>query len=412
MSWQEFSLCTATIGPKSWIDAAVEATKLAQTLVEKSSKRGHAAVSQNKVRGSRGQLATPSRSREADSGIKVGERVSPIKTGECKQELISRRKPLSTEVENLGSIKEPDPQIQKSGGLKEDSEVLPFWNKACPPPFLREACADQSNELILKYMRQTRAVVSLLQKQLSDTNEEVKRIIRWKEQLESTLANIGKDLLLNRNSMNVRELRPSGERERDGADCLMDMERNQLLNLKLSLEAHLKDIQQHLQITAACRKRLNDCIEERGRALDLSAHCYQILTREQSNESRHGKVTPLQCRLSSQREEKIETFKPSPVGPYNTECHEAIGAAKKACYESRNLCKQIKEAHENAVALQQAAMKSVSDGLKQKVAETMALVQHLELSAGCTRSTIHRNQRWCDEVETSYGRALVKHYYF
>ncbi|MGH0163494.1 UNVERIFIED_CONTAM: hypothetical protein FKN15_045055 [Acipenser sinensis] len=92
--------------------------------------------------------------------------------------------------------------------------------------------------------------------------------------------------------------------------------------------------------------------------------------------------------------------------PAVTECQEALQAARTACLQSRALCREVKEAVDQAVSLGRAAHKATNDGLTQKIAETVNLTQHLQVSSGESRVAIQRVQRWYDENEHSEGRVL------
>ena len=81
-----------------------------------------------------------------------------------------------------------------------------------PLPTLRDNCAQMSNSKIHAYCRQTRLVVVKLRESLLDTNEEIKSLIRGKENLEKTLEHIRKDILLNKQSAFIRMSRPSREK--------------------------------------------------------------------------------------------------------------------------------------------------------------------------------------------------------
>lgn len=103
--------------------------------------------------------------------------------------------------------------------LQLGKAVVHRSEKACevgqqldPLPSLRDNCIQESNARIHAYVRATRAVVIKLRESLLDTNEEIKSLIRGKENLERALEHIRKDLILNQRSSEVRATRPPRER--------------------------------------------------------------------------------------------------------------------------------------------------------------------------------------------------------
>ncbi len=81
-----------------------------------------------------------------------------------------------------------------------------------PLPSLRDSCIQQSNAQIHGYVRETRVVVITLKESLLETEEEIKSLLRGKENLEKALEHIRKDILLNQQSALRRRARPVRER--------------------------------------------------------------------------------------------------------------------------------------------------------------------------------------------------------
>lgn len=103
--------------------------------------------------------------------------------------------------------------------IKLSQTVVNRSDKACelgqqldPLPSLRDTSIQQSNARIHAYVRATRAVLVKLRESLLDTNEEIKSLIRGKEDLEKTLEHIRKDIILNHQSSSVRRTRPGREK--------------------------------------------------------------------------------------------------------------------------------------------------------------------------------------------------------
>ena len=81
-----------------------------------------------------------------------------------------------------------------------------------PLPSLRDSCIQQSNAQVHGYTRETRSVVIKLKYCLLETEEEIKSLLRGKENLEKALEHIRKDILLNSSSQLRRQARPVRER--------------------------------------------------------------------------------------------------------------------------------------------------------------------------------------------------------
>ncbi|XP_071802475.1 tektin-like protein 1 [Asterias amurensis] len=294
-----------------------------------------------------------------------------------------------------------------------------------PLPSLRDNCAQQSNTVVHSYVRETRAVLVKLRESFLDTNEEIKSLIRGKEALEKKLEHIRKDINLNKMNVEIRCTRPARERERDGADTLMDRELRHLYQLKRALEAQLRSVQKQLQILDQVRKRLNAVIQERNRVLDLICHAVSSVTngrasRNNGRLSRQEKNMTMTFGANSlgytrqidvnmngnngrssklDGEERSDELPIDPLGPFTPEANAAIDQAREARNRSVRLRREIKDAIENTERLVETAHKAVNSGMNKKVAETITLRQHLTVAAGENRHAIHRSQRWYDSTD-------------
>lgn len=262
-----------------------------------------------------------------------------------------------------------------------------------PLPSLRDGCIQESNARIHAYVRATRAVVIKLRESLLDTNEEIKSLIRGKENLERAHEHIRKDLILNQKSCEVRATRPPRERQTDGADNLLTNERQRLLNLKRTLESQLRAVQKQLHYLDSCRKRLSAVLQERSQATDLI--CQSVSSVRGS--AHHGKDQTL---------EKPQTPPVEPLGPYTPEAAHSISCASEARETSAGLRKSVAQAITEINQLQHSTHSSVNHGITQKVAETVNIKQHLQVSSGQARMAINRGQRWYDSTGLSMGYAL------
>ncbi|CAL1547406.1 unnamed protein product [Lymnaea stagnalis] len=271
-------------------------------------------------------------------------------------------------------------------------------------PHIRDVLATLSNDEIRKYMREVRVIVAKLRESLLETNEEIKALTRGKEALERTIEHTRKDLQLNRDSKFIRVTRPPVEKERDGADDLLEAEHTHLMNCKRTLELQLKSVQQHLQCLESIRKRTFASLQERSRVLDILCHSLAAVLRPERDililkpnrsqvEGRNSMVDP----------SKMESDKIDALGPYTPEVDHLLGDATDARNQSAYLRRELRCTIDRVDKLKQAAHKSVNEGLTQKVAETITLKQHLNLGVGENRHALHRAQRWYDATEKAFG---------
>lgn len=279
-----------------------------------------------------------------------------------------------------------------------------------PLPLLRDACATDSNKLAHTYVRQNRSIVANLRRYLVDTNEEIKALTRGKEALERALEQKRKDLALNEESATMRTYRPHREKEEDGADRLISAEKTHLLSLKRSLESQLRKVKKLLQMLSSSRSRLSTVLQERSRVLDLV--CHNQTEAHNSLSARRALSLPKQhirsCsapspgQLSSSMS-PIVAVRPNPL---TNECNAAISQAVEAMERSRMVRKELSSTIGHTTRLQQAAHMSVNEGIIKKIAATITLKQHLEVSAGDTKAAVHRNKHHYDTLNLSQGIVL------
>jgi len=262
-----------------------------------------------------------------------------------------------------------------------------------PLPSLRDHCMQNSNAQIHAYVRETRAVVVKLRDSLLDCEEEIKSLLRGKENLEKALEHIRKDILMTEESKLRRRAKPIRERGTDGADDLLAAEKRHLLKLKRVLEAHLRSAQKQLQILDNARKRLKAVLSERQRVLDLKCENVSTSTRSRTSSCKdRGTV------------DAVNTV--NPVGPFTPEAAESINLTEDAIKRSQILRQEVADAIEETQKLQKAAHKSVNDGLTKKVSESITAKQHLQMASGENRMAIHRGQRWHYATDVAKGYTL------
>ena len=116
--------------------------------------------------------------------------------------------PDSWKVASVRNIRLAQTVVQRSDKFNDLGRQLD------PLPSLRDSCIQQSNAQIHSYVRETRSVVVKLKYCLLETEEEIKSLLRGKENLEKAHEHIRKDILLNNNSHMRRQARPVRERVR------------------------------------------------------------------------------------------------------------------------------------------------------------------------------------------------------
>jgi hypothetical protein len=300
-----------------------------------------------------------------------------------------------------------------------------------PLPLLRDACIRESNVRIHTYVRATRAVVVQLRQKLVATNEEIKALTRGKEALERALEHTRKDLALNRQSLELRGLRPAREKEPDAADLCFLEEQAHLLSSKRSLEAQLSKAQQQLQVLSLARARLAAVLQERSRVTDLLCHSMsstvavshfssssssQVFGRQrkvgflpqslvpgnerlQRSKSAQGSYgvqrskshsAPAPLHLSVLREEtgglreslgskefeEDQTY-PDPYETFSPESRDSVQVASEAILKSQETRRELRAAIDNKKLLQVSAHNTVNEGLTRKLAETVTLTVNI-----------------------------------
>eukprot|EP00795_Rhopilema_esculentum_P010852 gene10850-19669_t len=300
--------------------------------------------------------------------------------------------PDSWKVASVRNIRLAQTVVQRSDKFNDLGRQLD------PLPSLRDSCIQQSNAQIHSYVRETRSVVVKLKYCLLETEEEIKSLLRGKENLEKTHEHIRKDILLNNNSHMRRQARPVRERKLDGADDLLAVEKEQLLKLKRILESKLRSVQKQLQALDNARKRIKAIISERSRVLDLICHSVSsaIPATTSSDSISVGK-------RSTVRYAPMET---DPLGPCTPEVTEVMSLAADARKRSVTLRKEVTETIDQIQKLQKAAHRSVNDGLTKKVSETTTMKQHLQMTSGEIRMARHRGERWHYATDVARGYTL------
>jgi len=282
----------------------------------------------------------------------------------------------------VNNIKLAQTAVQRSDKFNDIGRQLD------PLPSLRDKCIQQSNAQIHSYVRETRYVVITLRDCLLDTEEEIKSLLRGKEKLEKALEHIRKDILLNEESQCRRKSKPPREREKDGADDLLNNEKKQLLKIKRALEEQLRSVQKQLQVLDDARKRLKSVISERIRVLDLICH-----TIEPGRTGKNGKERPSTPQVQS-------------LGPYTPESSQSIAMAREAIIKSQRLLKEVACFIVLSTKHQKNVHRGVNDGISKKASESIAMKQNLQITAGENRMATHRGNRWQYTTDLARGYTL------
>lgn len=280
--------------------------------------------------------------------------------------------------------------VQRSDKFNDVSRQLD------PLPSLRDHCIQQSNAHIHGYMRAVRTIVYQLEDSLLETEAEIKSLLGAKENLEKSLEHIRKDILLNHQSSMRRRARPLRERKTDGADDLLDEEKDQLLKLKGILESKLRSVQKQLQVLDNARKRLKAVATERSRVIDLMCHTVSsAFARSQ-----------YRIKVEKSNAEHPGTPQGNPVGASTPEVSQAMSLSRDARQRSAILRNDVIEAIDQTRKIQKVAHRSVNLGLTKKISETMTMKQHLQLTSGEIRVAKNRGGRWHYATDIARGYTM------
>jgi hypothetical protein len=346
-----------------------------------------------------------------------------------------------------------------SGIVKKAETDKTYGRQHDTLPVLRDGLVRQSNTVAFGYIREVRVVVVKLRENLLLTNEEVKQLIRTKEATEKMLDYLRKDIHLNKKCVEIRKQRPKREKDFDEADKFLEVERCELDKQKKSLEANLKATKKQLIMLDQCRKRLARVLDERNQVLDLICHSrnsmkHDSLLRSQlaGGESARpfttsGMITPkldnanindilaktatvgedlrrsLQACERNDRGEMMrngvytartfrgDTERPttppvSNLGPYTPEAASAIDESRELISQSKELRVEVAAAIEQANREEKRMHAAVNDALTQRLAETVTLMQHLNMGEAENRTSFNRNVRHYEKTDCSRGYAL------
>jgi hypothetical protein len=124
--------------------------------------------------------------------------------------------------------------------------------------------SELSNTEAFLYARQCRIVVAKLRLCWNDVNEEIKSLLKHKDYTEAAIDHIRKDLVINKESVNMRK-KPKREtvfhifiirldfnlflfQEPDGVDDILVAEKYHLIHIKKVLELNCKNVIDQMQV--------------------------------------------------------------------------------------------------------------------------------------------------------------------
>ncbi|KAM4642779.1 tektin-like protein 1 [Discoglossus pictus] len=244
-----------------------------------------------------------------------------------------------------------------------------------PPPFYRELVADACNDFARGYMRDAQNSVYILRHALIETNRQIHRLQQEREMLEKCHANIKRDMVTNKETHELRRIRPKSEQYPDKVDSLLQEEKKGLVSLRKHSENQLHEVARQLKVMQNQRKVLTDLCKERSRVLDiLTDNARPNLERENS---KIGKVEKAEIKAVAKD-------------------------ALVTCERFRNLhptdwLKPVDSLH----------MKdNITSGLIKKAGESRQIREDVILALGNIHNFVQRQKTLRDEIDTSYQLQL------
>lgn len=288
--------------------------------------------------------------------------------------------------------------------IKKADRKACYSRQADPLPTFRENSTIHVNDKILCYMRRTRGVVVKMHEVLRETNEEIKSLIRSREDLEQALEHVRKDKLMNKHTVQIRTTRPVREKEIDGADKLVEKERALIYKIKKILEKQLREAQKQILAINEGRQMILDTLQERNRVLDLINVAASSVLPNVGFFCPPPKTDAEKFALGLSK--PPDSPKPNPLSPYTPEAYQAMKKAQCETAKSKNLRKKIATCIGMCELDLLEGHRKVNFGVQRKIDETSLLDRHLHLNHGRNRTAVHRQQRHCDLTDIAEGYTL------
>eukprot|EP00079_Xenopus_tropicalis_P029588 XP_012825103.1 PREDICTED: coiled-coil domain-containing protein 105 isoform X1 [Xenopus tropicalis] len=244
-----------------------------------------------------------------------------------------------------------------------------------PPPFHRDVIAETSNILARGYMRDTKHLMMHLRQVLGEIGRNIQRLQTMRHMLERTHANIRRDILTNRETIQLRTARPKKEMQHDKADTLLQDEKNGLMEVKKGSEQQLQEISRQLQVLYHHRQILSEFCKEKSRVLEI--------VNETASPYAPGQETTRMNQFLNQR---------------NADCLTEINSAFVTC----EMLQKMLPLKLNRVKEIQDLKESVTKGLNIKADESLQIRENVILALGETRNYIQKQHKLRDEIKTSY----------
>ncbi|CAF0808618.1 unnamed protein product [Adineta steineri] len=315
--------------------------------------------------------------------------------------------------------------VRVNGKVMEQSDRNILYGKGIDPlPHVREMLSELSNADAFNYARQCRVVVAKLRLCWIDVNEEIKSLLKHKDYTEAAIDHIRKDLVINRESVNMRR-KPKRESEADGVDDILVAEKYHLRNIKKILEQNCKNVIDQMQKLDEIRHRIARISKERSLVTELICQCltsasraFEIARTEKLENAYHRRgPIPANVRSTSahalRAQHDMNTAESklldenglSTVGhlkAFTPDVIQAFDDAAKLMDESREIKKQAMNQIKDAFNDAKAYTLTVNQSIAQKLADIITLAQHLTVSVGENMLAQSRAQRWHDLSMSAY----------
>merc|ERR550519_113724 len=227
-----------------------------------------------------------------------------------------------------------------------------------------------------------------LRSQLSASNEEIKRLSNSKLALERCLEHLIKDIRLNRETTNLRKMKPKRESIPDRAQSMLQSEKEGLEKEKRVMENKIWQTRDQLKILDKTRAQLNLVLDERNQVLDLL--------------SEH-------VRLGAQVHQINRGARLEASNDMITNSADAKRVDMEMTTELKN-SKHLRRENQSLISAAYIVQKELADkvhwSLAQKVAETVSLEQRLTSAECVNRSLMNKLDRKVLMTECSKGYLL------
>lgn len=248
-----------------------------------------------------------------------------------------------------------------------------------PPPFYRDFIAQSCNTVALSYMRDARCSMYYLRRALLETNCYIMRLQRERDTLERAHANVRRDIVTNKETAKIRNLRPKTEKYPDKVDPLLQDEQKSLLEEKTHSEFQLHEISMRLKALYFNRQMLSEFGKEKSLVLELT-----------------GETTKPPAPVQWKTENDNHLWQD------NTDCWDAVGEAHVTCENFRN----TQPSDWQKPVVRRELKEKITKALRRKAVESANIKDEVTLTLGDTRNFIHKEKRLQDEREQSYQQTL------